>query len=111
MQEFQNAQYNAYSRTVTKEKKWTPPHEGVIKVNFDGAVNVNERTSGMEVVARDSDGMVVGAFESCVKDMIDPTTVEALAAVKALTFAKDMGFQKIILEGDALAVINKINYA
>ena len=34
-----------------------------------------------------------------------------MAAVKALTFANEMGFMNIILAGDALGVINRINEA
>ena len=80
-------------------------------INFDGTVNVNEVVRGIGIVARDRNGMVVGTLQSCVKDIIDPASIESLAAVKALTFAKDMGFRQIILESDALAVINKINHA
>ena len=38
----------------------------------------------------------------------DPSAIEAHAAIRALLFAQQMGFTKIILEGDALTVINKI---
>ncbi|XVE52927.1 hypothetical protein DITRI_Ditri02bG0163900 [Diplodiscus trichospermus] len=31
-----------------------------------------------------------------------------LAEVKALEFAKDMGFNKIVLEGDSMGVINRL---
>ena len=53
--------------------------------------------------------MVIGALQSCVKDIIEHASVEVLAAVKALVFTRDMGFLHIILEGDALGVINQIN--
>ena len=38
----------------------------------------------------------------------NPMAVEAHAAFRALTFGKDMGFTRIMLEGDALSVITKI---
>ncbi|XVF18743.1 hypothetical protein REPUB_Repub11eG0049400 [Reevesia pubescens] len=34
--------------------------------------------------------------------------VEAMAALKALEFSADMGFTKIVLEGDALSIITKL---
>ncbi|XVF64343.1 hypothetical protein PTKIN_Ptkin09bG0161900 [Pterospermum kingtungense] len=35
--------------------------------------------------------------------------VEALAVVTALEFARDIGFQQIILEGDSVGIINQLS--
>ena len=38
-----------------------------------------------------------------------PEVVEIVAAIKAMVFARHMGFTKIMVEGDALNFINGIN--
>ena len=48
------------------------------------------------------------ALQTFVEGTIDPSSIETHAAFKALQFTHHMGFTTIILEGDALTVINKI---
>lgn len=44
------------------------------------------------------------------EDVSDPVMAEAKACLQAITMAEEMGFQDICIEGDALTVIQKINY-
>ena len=76
LEEFQNAQTVNSSRHMPEQPKWTAPSQGIIKVNFDGVVNVSKVVSGMKVMARDSMNTVVGVLQSVIKDIVDPTTVE-----------------------------------
>lgn len=39
----------------------------------------------------------------------DPVMAEARACLQAVTMAEEMGFQDIIVEGDALTIIRKLN--
>ncbi|XVE91255.1 hypothetical protein DITRI_Ditri20bG0139100 [Diplodiscus trichospermus] len=72
------------------------------------------RTNAIEIVdwlgeiARDIKGEVWGAWAFKAEHIGDPSVNEVKAAWKALTFAKDMGFQRIVLEGDALAITNRL---
>ena len=85
--------------------RWTAPLNGFVKVNFDGANAEASRLSGVGVVIRNSNGAVLA---SCAEKFNQPFKVEdteALAAMKALSFAHKLGFQNIVLEGDALNLI------
>ncbi|XVF09276.1 hypothetical protein REPUB_Repub07fG0079000 [Reevesia pubescens] len=53
--------------------------------------------------------MLMAAASIKVQWIAEPFMVEALAALKALEFAYEMGFKKIELERDALTVIKRLN--
>ena len=78
------------------------------KVNFDGATCSQEETSGVGVVARDVNGLVLASCAKKIHQSFKPVEIEAIAAATALTFAKDLSFQRIILEGDSLEVIQAL---
>ena len=65
-------------------------------------------TSGIRVIARNEKGEVIGALQTFVQGIVDPYAIKAHAIYRALQFAHHMGFTPIILEEDALNVINKI---
>ncbi|KAK5812692.1 hypothetical protein PVK06_028130 [Gossypium arboreum] len=44
-----------------------------------------------------------------VENARDPTTVEARACLQAVTFGEEMGFSNVVVEGNALTVIKKLN--
>ncbi|KAK8666019.1 hypothetical protein V6N13_006172 [Hibiscus sabdariffa] len=41
-------------------------------------------------------------------NILDPTTTHAISTLQALKFASDIGFHKIVLEGDSFTVIKKL---
>ena len=108
-QEYQKAKHIPVAVVPRVLQRWQAPPDGFVKINFDGGICVHERLGGLGVIARDSGGNVLGALQTVVKEVMEPVVVEAYAAAKALEFGKDMGFQKIILEGDALKVIQQLN--
>ena len=80
----------------------------VVKLNFDGAVCSKNKRAGVGVVVRDTNGLVLA---SCAKPVPQPykaAEVESLAAAKALSFATELGFRRVILEGDSLEVIQAL---
>ena len=50
----------------------------------------------------------MGIVQALLQSIIDPIVIEAYVANRGLFFAQQMGFTKIILEGDAHSVILKI---
>ncbi|XVF56164.1 hypothetical protein PTKIN_Ptkin06aG0095400 [Pterospermum kingtungense] len=88
---------------------WRPLGNGSFKVEFDGAVRLNERKEGIGVIIRDFKGKVMGALVALVQDVHNSTLMEAVDVVKALEFAKDLGFGVIELEGDSISIMNRID--
>ncbi|KAK5793155.1 hypothetical protein PVK06_034292 [Gossypium arboreum] len=58
---------------------WRPPKLGFIKLNFDATFQSNSKTSSTIVLARDSEGKVVGAETYLFTDVVDAFVVEARA--------------------------------
>ncbi|MBA0692894.1 hypothetical protein Goari_010418, partial [Gossypium aridum] len=82
---------------------WRPPKPGFIKLNFDSSFVRNT------MLAKDSEGLIMGACTHPMVDVADAFVAEARACERALYFVLDMGFKKVVLEGDSLTVIKKLN--
>jgi hypothetical protein len=89
--------------------KWSPPPVGVVKANWDVAVDMKNGKLGYGCVIRDSSGNLQAA--SCHVEflMVDPVVGEALAALHTVEFCRDKGFSSIVLQGDSLLVVQAIN--
>ena len=57
--------------------------------------------SGLRVMVRDNEGLVIAAMATCVPQFLQAIEIEALAANKALEFAQEMGLSDVVLEGDS----------
>ena len=72
-------------------QQWKPPINLCIKVNFDGALNLQTNEGGIGVVIRNDKGAVTGAYAGKISDTGNPFMVEAAAAaIFALEFAQQM---------------------
>ncbi|KAL0431195.1 UNVERIFIED_CONTAM: hypothetical protein Sradi_0745500 [Sesamum radiatum] len=88
---------------------WKPPTTGTIKINFDASIFRNPRGVGIGVVARDSEGKCLCRKIYFVKNILDPTHAEALAARVEAHMATDFSGYMVELEGDYLTVIQDMN--
>ncbi|KAK5825614.1 hypothetical protein PVK06_020470 [Gossypium arboreum] len=61
------------------------------------------------VLARNSDGHCLGAYTYPLDDVIDAFIAEARACERAMVFATEIGFKSVLLEGDSLTIIKKLN--
>lgn len=61
------------------------------------------------MVARDVTGHVVGAAMTNFEGSLSPRVIEALAFRFALTAALEQNWSRIIVEGDALQVVQSLN--
>jgi hypothetical protein len=91
--------------TLNRSKLWKSPVVRLMKVNWDASLNLNAGIVGLGCVIRNDEGLVLGAKCSACKVQADPLLAEAMAALLALDFSIDMGFSKIVSEGDSLQVI------
>ncbi|XP_028082511.1 uncharacterized protein LOC114283839 [Camellia sinensis] len=88
--------------------KWSPPVGDFVKVNFDGATFKNQQSCGVGVIIRAQSGEPIAAFSEQIPTWLEVDCIEALAAVKALEFATELGLTNIHLEGDSLTVVKAI---
>ena len=87
------------------ENRWKALPIGFVKANFDAANSEGSRLSGVGVVIRDSNGDVLASCAEKIDQSYKAEDTEAMAALKALTFTHELGFQNVVLEGDALSLI------
>ena len=80
-----------------------------MKVNFNGAFFEGERKAGLGAIIRNDSGLVMAALSQNIPLPTSVEIVEVLAACQALWFAKELGFQKLFIEGDSETIINAIN--
>ena len=88
--------------------KWRPPQAGFVKINFDGAMFDSSHSSGVGTVIRNHNGAVMASCAEILNQAYKAEEIEVLAALKALQFAFDLGFQNAILEGDLLGLIKAL---
>ncbi|KAL4369641.1 hypothetical protein GQ457_05G009690 [Hibiscus cannabinus] len=87
---------------------WSGPVEGVIKCNFDSAYDALSRESMSGFICRDNAGLIMASGVTFHRHVADTFVAEALACLQATIFAKDLGFAKVVIEGDSLTVIKKV---
>jgi hypothetical protein len=88
---------------------WTNPSEGWIKLNWDAAIDSNSNSIGLGLVGRDSTGKVWAMMCNFLAYLTDPALAEAFAARQGAILARDMGFQKVVLEGDSQVIVQALN--
>ena len=64
--------------------------------------------SGIGAVIRNHDEAVMASGAEKLNQVYKAEEIEALAALKALQLAYDLGFQNVILEGDSLGLIQAL---
>ena len=88
--------------------RWSCPPSGLVKINFDGAIFGASNMSNIGVVIRDSNGAILASCSQKIPQAYKAEEIEALAALKALSFAFELGFRSAILEGDSLRLIQAL---
>jgi hypothetical protein len=88
---------------------WQPPFLGVVKVNWDAAMNKKNGCIGFGIITRDSDGHFLGARCTHQKIEVNPLVAEVMATLSVVLFSKKVGFFDTIFEGDALHIVKEVN--
>lgn len=91
------------------EEKWNVQPPGVFKINVDGATSEGERNSSVGVVIRDSSGAVMAACCKYFQGKFSVLEVESLAIECGILLTRDLKLSNVIVESDALSVIQRIN--
>jgi hypothetical protein len=90
--------------TSSVVRKWSPPPDGTVLINVDATIFSSTRQIGMGAVIRDHNGMCLAACRERAEEVVAPKVAEALAILRAIFFAKDEGFSKIIVS----SVVNRV---
>ncbi|KAJ8430399.1 hypothetical protein Cgig2_000231 [Carnegiea gigantea] len=86
---------------------WKAPSVGYLKVNFDGAL-IGEECHGLGMVVRDGGDCIVMAGVRQGIGRFGPEYVEAMACRWAMQQALEKRFETVIMEGDFLGLISKL---
>ncbi|MBA0639900.1 hypothetical protein Goklo_022898, partial [Gossypium klotzschianum] len=88
--------------------KWLPPDRRAVKVSFDAAFCQHLKQCSSGVVIRNNLGLVMGSGVVLYSHVADAFAAEALACLHAITFARDMRFRKVVVEGDSRTIVVKV---
>ena len=88
--------------------RWSPPPADWYKANFDAAFSKESGSAAIRVVFRDQAGQVIAALCQNLGQVQSVDMAEALAARRAVIFARELSLFNIIVEGDCLHVIQAL---
>lgn len=109
LQEFQQLRpIHAAIRRTARSVRWRPPPSGMVKVNFDGALFPTKNIAGLGIIVRNNLGQVMAALSQQIPLPTSVEMVEVQAARRALLFSRELGFERLIIEGDLELIINAI---
>jgi len=78
------------------------------KVDWDAAADKKKRRIGLGIVVRDYEGVVLAARSTTKNFLANHVVTEGLVAFHAVELWREIGFFDIILEGDALQIVNAV---
>ncbi|XP_050290021.1 uncharacterized protein LOC126728200 [Quercus robur] len=110
VREFWDANDQEQQQSVRRPlARWSPPLAGTYKANFDAALFEELHCAGLGVVYRDHLGQVIAALSQRISLPSTVEMAEALAARRAMEFARELILFDVILEGDCLRVVRALN--
>ncbi|KAE8733199.1 hypothetical protein F3Y22_tig00001478pilonHSYRG00382 [Hibiscus syriacus] len=91
----------------TRPNGWQPPPHGLIKIKLDASFYHVNRQSFSGIIFKNNGLIMVVTYLN--PSVPSPEMAEAIACSLALRLAEDLSFRRLLVEGDALTVILKIN--
>ncbi|KAK9021246.1 hypothetical protein V6N11_011245 [Hibiscus sabdariffa] len=91
-----------------RESYWQAPSKSVIKFNFDSAFNSRSGYATTGVIGRNNRGLIMAACSFPHRDVVDAFAADAYACKQAVLLVKDLGFLRVIIEGNSLTLIKKL---
>ena len=88
---------------------WQPPSHSEYKLNFDVAIFSSLDRSGFGAIIRNDKGEVMAAMSVSGPRVSTSDEAKLLACRRAIEFAVDVGFSRLIIEGDNSNVIQSIS--
>ena len=92
------------------QHQWCPLEQGLVKVNFDAALFKHKNSARLGAIVRDWRGANLGALSMPVLLSSTIAELEALACLRAIQFATNLGLQRVIFEGDLTTIISAVSH-
>lgn len=89
--------------------QWSPPSELTYKGNFDAAFFDASRCAGIGVVFCDFQGQIIATLSQKIPLVQSVELAEAMAACRAMLFAKELSLFNVEIEGDCSRVLTTLN--
>ena len=80
----------------------------MIKLNWDVGLSAKDGRMGLGLIAWDSQGKCLAARSMSLEVKTDVAGAKAMATANVVIFCKEMGYNNVIFEGDAMQVIKAI---
>ena len=109
LQDYKGALCALNTNPAKESSRWTSPLLGVFKINVDGATSEDGRNSSVGAVIRDFGGVVLAACSKFLQGQFSVEEVEALTMEAGILLARDMKLSQIIVESDAISIVNSVN--
>lgn len=91
-----------------KTNKWVVPPAGFFKINVDGATSEDGRNSSVRAIIRDFKGRIVVTSSKYLSSHFSVLEVETIVVECGILLAREMELPLIIIEIDAIAVVQGI---
>ena len=88
---------------------WRAPPTEVFKLNFDAAVFSDQHCSGFGAIIRNSSGEVMASMLVKGPYVNSNEEAEVLACRRVVEFSREVGFSRVIIEGDCLNVMRALS--
>ena len=89
-------------------QQWCPPEPHCYKVNFNAVVFRVSRLVGISVIVHNDGGETMGALSSSIPMAQSVADLKALACLKVVQFALELGLTRVVFEGDSIVIINAL---
>lgn len=87
---------------------WCPPALTHFKLNFDAAIFSNQAASGVGVIIRNDRGEVMASLSAKGPPATSSEEAEIMACRRAMEFAIECGFSKLIVDVDNKTVMSSL---
>ena len=80
----------------------------MLKLNIDASLFILPNRFSFALVVRDHLGQLVEARASCREGLVSPDVAEAIGLKEALSWIKDNSWSNVVVESDALVVVQEV---
>ncbi|KAL5811377.1 hypothetical protein ACOSQ3_028113 [Xanthoceras sorbifolium] len=88
--------------------RWVKPYIRWLKLNVDASLKAEASLVGLGDVIRDHEGLFMAGLSRKLYGLVSVEVAEALAILNGIHLAIESGFNHLLVESDALNVINYI---